>query len=45
VDLNLSEVTVIHNEETHRFGTPVDGLRALMAYRRFPDPVVKYSLP
>jgi predicted GNAT family acetyltransferase len=40
VDLNLSEVAVIHNEEAHRFETQVDGLRALIAYRQFPDRIV-----
>jgi predicted GNAT family acetyltransferase len=40
VDLNLREVPVIHNEEAHRFETQVDGLRALIAYRRFPDRIV-----
>ncbi len=40
MDLNLSEVNVIHNEETHRFETQVDGLRALIAYRQFPDRIV-----
>jgi predicted GNAT family acetyltransferase len=40
VDLNLINVAVIHNEEAHRFETQVDGLRALMSYRRFPDRLV-----
>jgi uncharacterized protein len=40
VDLNLSEVAVIHNEEAHRFEMQVGGLRALIAYRRFPDRIV-----
>jgi predicted GNAT family acetyltransferase len=40
VDLNLNEVTVIHNERAHRFEAHVAGLRALIAYRRFPDRMV-----
>jgi predicted GNAT family acetyltransferase len=40
VELNLINVPVIHNEEAHRFETQVDGLRALMSYRRFPDRLV-----
>jgi predicted GNAT family acetyltransferase len=38
--LDLSKVAVIHNEEAHRFEAQVDGLRALMNYRRFPDHIV-----
>jgi uncharacterized protein len=40
VDLNLINVAVIHNEEAHRFEAQVDGLRAIMSYRRFPDRMV-----
>ena len=40
MDLNLSEVTIIHNEEAHRFETQVDGLRAFLEYRRYPDRIV-----
>jgi predicted GNAT family acetyltransferase len=40
VDLNLSGVAVIHNEDAHRFEAQVDGLRSLMNYRRFPDRLV-----
>ena len=40
MDLNLSEVTIVHNEEAHRFETQIDGLRAFVDYRRFPDRIV-----
>jgi len=40
VAVNLNKVTVTHNEEAQRFEMLVDGLRALMTYRRFPDRIV-----
>ena len=40
MDLNLNDVTVIHNEEAHRFEAQVEGHRALMNYRLFPDRIV-----
>jgi uncharacterized protein len=40
VDLNLEGVTITNNEEAQRFEAQVDGLRAFLAYRRFPDRIV-----
>jgi predicted GNAT family acetyltransferase len=40
VDVNLDNVTVSHNEEARRFELAVDGLRALLTYRRFPERIV-----
>jgi uncharacterized protein len=40
VDANLDNVAIIHNEEARRFELPVDGQRALLTYRRFPDRIV-----
>jgi predicted GNAT family acetyltransferase len=40
VDINLNEVTVAHNEEAHRFEASIGGLRAFVAYRRFPGCIV-----
>jgi len=40
VDLNLDSITVTNNEEAQRFEAQVDGLRALLTYRRFPDRIV-----
>ena len=40
MDLDLSKVVVIHDEEAHRFESRVGGLRSLMNYRRFPDRIV-----
>jgi len=40
VDLNLNNLTVTHNEEAKRFELFVDGRRALLTYRRFPDRIV-----
>lgn len=40
VELNLDAVAVTHNEAAHRFESTVDGLRALVAYRRFPGRLV-----
>jgi len=40
VDLDLSKVVVLHDEEAHRFESRVGGLRSLMNYRRFPDRIV-----
>jgi len=40
VDLNLDSITVTNNEEAQRFESQVDGLRALLTYRRFPGRIV-----
>jgi len=40
VDVNLNNVAVAHNEEAHRFELYVNGLRAMLAYRRFPGLIV-----
>jgi len=40
VDLNLGGVTVTNSEEAQCFETSVDGLRAFIAYRRFPGRIV-----
>lgn len=37
---NLDNVTVTHNEGAERLEMLVDGLRALLTYRRFPDRIV-----
>ena len=38
--MNLDKLTVIHNEETKRFELVIDGLPALLTYRRFPERIV-----
>jgi uncharacterized protein len=38
--LNLDNIVVTHNEQAHRFEATVDGLHALLTYRRFPDRIV-----
>ncbi len=40
MDLNLGGITVTNNEEAQCFETSVDGPRAFIAYRRFPDRIV-----
>jgi len=40
VNVDLNKLTVTHNEEAQRFEMLVDGLRALLTYRRFPDRIV-----
>jgi len=40
VDLNLDSITVTNNEKAQRFEAQVDGLHALLTYRRFPDRIV-----
>jgi predicted GNAT family acetyltransferase len=40
VNVNLNDATVTHKEEAERFEIIVDGLQALLAYRRFPDRIV-----
>ncbi len=40
MDLNLDSITVTNNEEAQRFESQVDGLRALLTYRRFPGRIV-----
>jgi predicted GNAT family acetyltransferase len=42
VDLNLGAVHITNNEEAQRFEAQVDGLRAILTYRRFPDRMVLY---
>ncbi len=38
--VDLNSVAVTHNEEAQRFEMHVDGFRALLTYRRFPDRIV-----
>ncbi len=38
--VDLNSVTVTHNEQAQRFEIHVDGLLALLTYRRFPDRIV-----
>jgi len=40
VDLNLDKLSVTHNDTAGRFELLVDGRRALLTYRRFPDRIV-----
>jgi len=40
MDVNLDQITVTHNEGASRFELLVDGLRALLTYRRFPNRIV-----
>lgn len=40
MECNFNDVTVLHDEEAHRFETDVNGLRALITYRPFPDRIV-----
>ena len=40
MDLKLDDVAVIHNQEAQRFEATVNGLRALITYRRFPDKII-----
>jgi len=40
VDIDLDKISVIHNETASRFELLVDGLRALLTYRRLPDRIV-----
>jgi len=40
VNVDLNSLTVTRNEEAQRFELFVDGLRALLRYRRFPDRIV-----
>src|SRR6266850_8611635 len=40
MDLDLDSITVTNNEEAQCFEAHVDGLRALLTYRRFPDRIV-----
>jgi predicted GNAT family acetyltransferase len=40
VDTNLDNVTVTHDEEAKRFEIHVDGLSALLTYRRFPGRII-----
>ena len=38
--VNLNDVAVVHNEKAHRFEMEIDGLRALLTYRLFPDRIL-----
>ena|SRR5437660_9071701 len=38
--VNPEDLTVIHNEDAHRFELHAAGLQALLTYRRFPDRIV-----
>ena len=38
--MNLDKLIVVHNEEAKRFELVIDGLRALLTYRRFPERIV-----
>jgi predicted GNAT family acetyltransferase len=40
VDVDLNNLSVTHNEAAQCFELPVDGARALLTYRRFPDRIV-----
>ena len=40
MDINLDNISVTHNETARRFELLVDGVRALLTYRRFPDRIV-----
>ena len=40
MDLNLEAVNVTNNEEAQQFEARVNGLRALLTYRRFPGRIV-----
>jgi predicted GNAT family acetyltransferase len=40
MNVNLDQITVTHNEAARRFELLVDGLRALLTYRRFPDRII-----
>jgi len=40
VDVDLNKLPVIHNEAAQRFELLVDGARALLTYRRFPDRIL-----
>ena len=40
MDVNLNDATVTHNEEAQRFEAGIGGLRAFIAYSRFPGRIV-----
>ena len=40
MNVDLDKLTVTHNEAAQRFELLVDGARALLTYRRFPDRIV-----
>ena len=40
MDVNLNDANVTHNEEAHRFEAGIGGLRAFIAYSRFPGRIV-----
>jgi predicted GNAT family acetyltransferase len=40
VELDLNNVNVAHNEEAKRFEIQVDGMSALLTYRRFPGRII-----
>lgn len=37
MEVNLDDITVTNNEEAQRFEATVNGLHAIITYRRFPD--------
>jgi len=37
VEVNFNDLAVVHNEHAHRFEMEIDGLPAVLTYRRFPD--------
>lgn len=40
MDQNLEDIAVINNEKAHRFEAAVNGLYALLTYRRYPDKII-----
>jgi uncharacterized protein len=40
VNVDLKNLPVTHNEAAQRFELPVDGARAFLTYRRFPDRIL-----
>lgn len=40
MEVNLDDIIVTNNEEAQRFEATVNGLRAILTYRRFPDLIV-----
>ena len=40
VEVNLDNVGVTHNEEARRFELHINGLRAMLSYRLFPERIV-----
>ncbi|HET8923306.1 MAG TPA: GNAT family N-acetyltransferase [Candidatus Acidoferrum sp.] len=40
MEQNLDDVAVVNNEEARRFEANVNGLRAMLTYRQFPDRII-----